>query len=59
MKSSSKPTPKQDDPEQSKRFIDAARDVGADETEKGADKAFKNIVKGGSLKAKQKRKAPA
>jgi hypothetical protein len=36
--------PKQDDPEQSKRFIDAARDVGADETEKGADKAFNRVA---------------
>jgi hypothetical protein len=36
---------KPDDPEQSKRFIDAAREVGADETDDGADKAFKKIVK--------------
>lgn len=35
---------KRDDPEQSKRFIDTARQIGADETEKGADKAFKKIV---------------
>jgi hypothetical protein len=37
--------PKQDDPEQSKRFIEAARDVGADETEKGADRVFKKVIK--------------
>lgn len=35
---------KHDDPEQSKRFIDTAREIGADETEKGADKAFKKVV---------------
>jgi hypothetical protein len=35
-----------DDPEQSKRFLEAARDAGADETEKGAIKrAFKAVVK--------------
>jgi hypothetical protein len=33
-----------DDPEQSKRFIEAAREAKADETEAGADKAFKKIV---------------
>jgi hypothetical protein len=36
---------KSDDPEQSKRFIDAAKEAGADETETGADRAFKSIVK--------------
>ena len=35
---------KQDDPEQSKRFIDTAREREADETEEGADKAFKKVV---------------
>ncbi len=34
-----------DDPEQSKRFIEAARKAEADETEKGADKAFKKVAK--------------
>ena len=34
----------QDDPEQSKRFLDVARDVDADETEAGADKAFKKVA---------------
>ena len=32
-----------DDPEQSKRFIDAAKEAEADETEDGADRAFKKI----------------
>jgi hypothetical protein len=39
-----KPAPKPDDPTQSKRFIDAAREAGADETEEGAARAFKRIV---------------
>ncbi len=34
-----------DDPEQSKRFLEAAKATGADETEKGAAKAFKAVVK--------------
>ncbi|HZL30916.1 MAG TPA: hypothetical protein VFC54_07640 [Pseudolabrys sp.] len=34
----------QDDPEQSKRFIDTAREREADETEEGADKAFKKVI---------------
>ena len=33
-----------DDPEQSKRFIEAAKEAEADETEKGADNAFKRVV---------------
>jgi hypothetical protein len=36
--------PKPDDPEQSKRFIDAAKEAGADETEKGAERAFKKVT---------------
>lgn len=39
-----KPEPKPDDPEQSKRFIEAARDAEADETEEGAERAFTKIV---------------
>ena len=38
-----KPAP--DDPEQSKRFLEAAKAAGADETEKGAKRAFKAVVK--------------
>jgi hypothetical protein len=33
----------EDNPAQSKRFIDAAREAGADETEEGADRAFKRV----------------
>lgn len=40
-----RPEHKPDDPEQSKRFIDAAKEAGADETEKGADKAFKSVAR--------------
>jgi len=36
--------PKQDDPEQSKRFIDTAREREADETEEGAERAFNKVV---------------
>jgi hypothetical protein len=39
-----KPKSKPDDPEQSKRFIEAAKEAGADETEKGADRAFKKAT---------------
>lgn len=34
-----------DDPAQSKRFIEAAREAEADETEEGANRAFKRIAK--------------
>ena len=42
--SKTKLTLKPDDPAQSKRFIDAAREAEADETEDGADKAFKKVT---------------
>ncbi len=42
---SRKPELKPDDPEQSKRFIDTAREREADESEEGADKAFKRVGK--------------
>lgn len=34
----------EDDPAQSKRFIDTAREREADESKEGADKAFKKII---------------
>jgi hypothetical protein len=34
---------KLDDPAQYKRFVEAAREAGADESEEGADKAFKAV----------------
>lgn len=36
---------KPDDPAQSKRFIDAAKEAESDETEAGADRAFKQATK--------------
>jgi hypothetical protein len=39
-----KPKTKQDDPEQSKRFIEAAKQAQADESEEGAERAFKRAV---------------
>jgi hypothetical protein len=39
-----KPAPKPDDAAQSKRFIDAAREAGADETAEGAERAFKKVT---------------
>ncbi len=35
---------KPDDPAQYKRFLEAAKKAEADETEKGADKAFKKVT---------------
>lgn len=35
----------EDDPEQSKRFLEAAKEAGADETEESADQAFKKAAK--------------
>ena len=43
-KSSGSSSSKPDDPEQSKRFIEAAKEAEADETEKGAEKAFRKVV---------------
>lgn len=43
MKRKSKKPP--DDPEQSKRFIDTAREREADETKEGAERAFKKVAK--------------
>jgi hypothetical protein len=40
-----------DDPKQSKRFIEVARDAGTDETKRGADRAFKKIA---SAKARRR-----
>jgi hypothetical protein len=40
-----KPAAQQDDPEQYKRFLEAAKEAEADETANGADKAFKAVVK--------------
>ena len=39
-----KRTPNQDDPEQSKRFIETAEQVGADDDEAALERAFKKIA---------------
>jgi hypothetical protein len=40
-----KKSPPPDDPEQSKRFIDMAREVEAAETEEEAERAFRSVAK--------------
>jgi hypothetical protein len=43
-----KPKPQPDDPAESKRFIDVARELGADETEKGREafeRAFTKVAR--------------
>jgi hypothetical protein len=39
-----KPKPPPDDPEQSKRFIKAAREIGTDESPEAFERVFKKIV---------------
>jgi hypothetical protein len=39
-----KPAPKPDDPEQSKRFIETAEEVGADANDEALEHAFKKIA---------------
>jgi hypothetical protein len=40
----SKKLNREHDPEQSKRFIEAAREMGADQTSAGADRTFKKVI---------------
>lgn len=53
---SRKPKPPPDDPEQSKRFIETAREIGADETREGAERAFKKVVRSKQLARPEKRR---
>ena len=39
-----KPKPKPDDPAQSKRFIEKAREAGADESGKAFERVFQSLV---------------
>ena len=48
---------KPDDPAQSKRFIDAAREAEADETQEGAERAFSKVVSRPSSSGFSRRKA--
>ena len=50
-----KPAGTRDDPAQSKRFIDAAREFGADETPEGAANAFRKVTQNGRKKGKERR----
>jgi hypothetical protein len=45
-----KPKPKPDDPAQSKRFIDIAREVEADGDAKEFERAFKKVAKSPKVK---------
>lgn len=38
-----KPSPKPDDPEQSKRFTDMAKEVGADQDSEALERALKRV----------------
>jgi hypothetical protein len=51
MSQQSKPKP--DDPAQYKRFVEAARKAGADDSEEGADRAFRKVVKSKTKPIKQ------
>jgi hypothetical protein len=50
-----KPAPPPDDPEQSKRFIDMAREVEAEGTEEDFVKAFRNVASRPPQRQKQDR----
>jgi hypothetical protein len=39
-----RPKPKPDDPAQSQRFLDTAKEVGADRDDEALERAFKKIV---------------
>ncbi len=39
------PKPKRDDPEQSKRFIEIAREIGVDESEGAFERAFHKVAR--------------
>jgi hypothetical protein len=40
-----KPKPPPDDPEQSKRFIEAARELGTDESPEAFERVFRKVVR--------------
>lgn len=46
-----KPNPKLDDPAQSKRFIEAARELGTDELGDAFERAFEKVVKPSKVKS--------
>jgi hypothetical protein len=52
MPRKAKPPP--DDPEQSKRFIKAAREIGADESPEAFERVFEKVARSASQKARIK-----
>jgi hypothetical protein len=48
-----KPNPPPDDPEQSKRFIEIAREVEADGSKEEFDRAFKKVAKPRKVKTER------
>jgi hypothetical protein len=50
-----KPSPPPDDPEQSKRFIDTAREIETDESPEAFERAFKKVVPPKTPRAKRDR----
>ncbi len=46
--------PKADEKPQRERFVEAAREIGADETERGFERAFKKIVTSSSSSEKKR-----
>lgn len=47
------PPPNADNPEQSRHFIDMAREVEADETPGGTDRAFEKIIRRADVDRRQ------
>ncbi|GEM_PF-2371187 len=56
---SRKPSPKPDDPAQSKRFIEMAREVGADGSKTDLEHALRKIAKAKSKDEPKKRNGDA
>lgn len=52
-----KPKPKPDDPAQSKRFIETARELETDESEEVFDRVFKRVAPGAWTKSPASDKA--
>jgi hypothetical protein len=47
-----KPNPPRDDPEQSKRFIEGAREIGTDESPEEFERVFKRVVRKAAVRKK-------
>jgi hypothetical protein len=53
-----RPPKNADDPEQSRRFIDTAREVGADETPGGMDRSFDKVIRPPERKQPDSKRQP-